>query len=97
MINEFKATMHIVVMAGVISTLTPTFCNGEQTMPEKYLDGNRLKYYGYFYKNDVLKNKKELKKIRKFANTLVFSLIQFDEVTPKMVNQIMEGNLEKFD
>jgi len=43
------------------------------------------------------KNEKELKEIRKFANTLVFSLIQFDTVTPEMVNQIMKGNLEKFD
>jgi hypothetical protein len=97
MINTFKATMHIVIIAAVISTLTPPFCNGAQTMPERYLDGNRLKYYGYFYKNDVLKNKKELKEIREFANMLVFSLIQFDTVTPEMVNQIMEGNLEKFD
>jgi len=97
MITKIKIIIPITAFAVILSFLPTTICNGDQTMSEKYLNGNRLKYYGYFYKNDVLKNKKELKEIRKFANTLVFSLIQFDTVTPEMVNQIMEGNLEKFD
>ncbi len=64
-------------------------------MSKKYLDANRLKYHGYFYKNDVLGNKKELNEIRKFANMLVFSLVQYDTISTQMVRDIMDGNMDK--
>jgi len=66
-------------------------------MSEKYLVANRLKYHGYFYKNDNLNNIKELKEIRKFANMLVFSLVRYETVTPETVRDIMDGNVEKLD
>lgn len=61
------------------------------------LEDRRLKYHGYFYKNNVLGNENELKEIRKFANTLVFSLVQFDELTPEMVHNIADANWDAFD
>ena len=90
---KLRTILYILPIWSILHSLS---CNGVN-MSKDYLGANRLKYYGYFYKNDVLGNERELKEIRKFANTLIFSLIQFDTVTPKMVNQIMEGNLEKFD
>ena len=66
-------------------------------MQKEYLDATRLKYHGYFYKNDVLKNKKELKEIRKFANMMVFSLAQYDVITTNMVKDIMNGDMDKLD
>jgi len=35
-----------------------------------YLKPDRLKYYGYAYLGDVLKEKKELKKMREYCNTI---------------------------
>jgi|GEM_PF-2561258 len=69
----------------------------EAAQPKGYLSDNRLQYHGYFYKNDVLGNGKELKEIREFANTLVFSLAQYDALTPEMIRVIADGDWEKLD
>ncbi|MEN8248851.1 MAG: hypothetical protein ABFS32_07955 [Bacteroidota bacterium] len=58
-----------------------------------FLSDNKLQYHGYFYKNDVLENSEELKEIRKFANMLVFSTIKLDSITPQMVRNYIDGDL----
>ena len=53
--------------------------------------------HGYFYKSDVLGQEAELKEIRTFANTLVFSVVKLDEVTPEMIRDIGSGDWDKLD
>ena len=95
-LKKSMSFVYFVYFVSFVSIFPPTICKGDN-MSKNYLDVNRLKYHGYFYKNDVLKNKKELKEIRKFANMLVFSLAQYDTITTNMVTDIMNGDMDKLD
>ena len=64
----------------------------EPVLNRSLLDDGRFQYHGYFYKNDVLKHENELREIRKFANTLVFSLIQSSDFTPEAIRHLATGN-----
>jgi len=39
-------------------------------------ESGKLRYHGYFYKNEVMDNEEELKTIRKFTNTIIFSTLK---------------------
>lgn len=69
----------------------------ESAQPKGYLANNRLQYHGYFYKNDVLGNEKELKEIREFANMLVFSLVDLGSITPETIRNFSDGDMENLD
>jgi len=53
-----KLAARCAAISCIMSIFLSITCHGEQTMQKEYLDANRLKYHGCFYKNDVLKNKK---------------------------------------
>jgi len=56
----------------------------------------KLKYHGYFYKNEILGNEKELKAIREYSNTIVFSTFDLKVVTPQLIKSLIDGNLDNF-
>jgi hypothetical protein len=67
----------------------------ERTKQEIFsTESGKLKYHGYFYKNEVLDNKEELKAIREFANTIVFSTFDLKTVTPQTIKALIDGNID---
>ncbi|MEN8193809.1 MAG: hypothetical protein ABFS12_13385 [Bacteroidota bacterium] len=62
-----------------------------------FSDSTKLKYHGYFYKNEVLENEEELKEIRKFANMIVFATAKFDPITPEIIRTVGNGDFDKLD
>ncbi|MEN8155761.1 MAG: hypothetical protein ABFS10_02330 [Bacteroidota bacterium] len=69
----------------------------EQGPVRSLIDTTRFQYHGYFFKNEAMDDTSELMRIREFANMLVFSMVRMDRITPEMVGQIMNGQMEKMD
>jgi hypothetical protein len=70
--------------------------NGTKSVWDNYLDETRLVYHGYFFHEDVLEHKDELRKLRLYTNTIVCGMF-FPEDAPNVdVNDLLAGKIDSF-